>query len=131
MKTPIAFAVVDKLYLGAGFTVLAITSENRSRVFGREGDRATNRAHRQVHARYATEAEADAAVLRANEADAAHRPLVKAAERALRAAQDARDQARLDAVRPPATPPVAAPASRACNKPSDWPADRSDGPEDE
>ncbi len=129
MKKPIAYAVVRKLYYGAGsFTTMAITSENRSRVFGREeGDRTTNRARRDVLARYDTQDEATAAVLRANEARSAHTPLVKAAERALAAAQDARTAAELSAVQPPAAPPVGAPASRAC----DMPMDRSDGPEDE
>lgn len=133
MKPPIAFAVVQSLYR-TGFGIMAITSENRHRVFGRDvsDDRQTNRAFRDVLARYPTQLEAEAAMLRANEAEAAHYPLVKAARRALEAAERTLRDARLVAVQPPGTAPVSSPASRACDMPSPvWPADRTDGPEDE
>ena len=93
MKAAIAFAVVRRVYR-SGWEVLSITTENRHRVFGRDGDqRTTNRATRDILARFDTEAEAIAAAMAAQEAWNGQARAVSDAEKALGRAKADREEA--------------------------------------
>lgn len=131
MKPAIAFAIVRQTY-GSGFNVIAITSESGGKVYGRDvrDNAATNRARRDVVARLPTRELADLAILRANEAYHGASARVGDAEREVREAREAREQAVKDAIAdvqarhaiqtPTATPgeqsPLAAASTAACNK---------------
>lgn len=131
MKPAIAFAVVRRVYQ-PGWEVLTITSENRYRVFGRDGfDRPTNRALRDILARFETFIGAQGGAMVAQETWNAHESAVNDAARALKRAHSAREQAVQDALaaaaarsaaKPPHDTPDApsastAPAAVACDKP--------------
>lgn len=93
MKQIVAYAVVRRIYY-PGWEVVGVVSENRWRVYGSTANGGTtNRAKRDVLARFATEAQADAAVLHVQEVYAAHKDRVDAADRALKASHTARTDA--------------------------------------
>lgn len=117
MKRPIGFAVVRRI-CSDGWHVLAITSENRGRVYGRgEDDMPTSRAHRDVVARFEGEAEARDAIDRLRKVDAAYAPHLKAAEEAVRRLQEGRGKARATVARGE-TPTLPAPlVAGACYMP--------------
>lgn len=98
MKAAIAFAVVRRVYR-SGWEVLSITTENRHRVFGRDGDqRTTNRATRDILARFDREDEATAAAIGAQEAWNAHAALVADADKCAARARANREDAVLAAL---------------------------------
>ena len=89
MKPAIAFAVAPSPYRN-GWRVVDVTSQNRSRIFGRDDmDRGTSLSTRQAIAVCQTRDEAELIKLKLQENAEGHRDRIRAAERAVTAARDA------------------------------------------
>lgn len=99
MKPAISYGLVRAVYRN-GWQIMAITSVVGKRVYGRDQDgNPTNRATRDLLAQFPRWLDCRVAIEQMEAVDAHHAPLIKEAERAVRAAVTARDEARVAACR--------------------------------